>query len=54
MGPAGTNSYYESSGKGLRDVPAGNRWLGYRAILTSVDGGNSPVLREVEIVCRRR
>lgn len=53
-GPEGPDSYYSVSGAGLTGVEAKHRWLQYRAILTAPDGGNSPNLTQVEIVCARR
>ena len=53
-GPEGPDSYYSVSGAGLTGLEAKHRWLQYRAILTAPDGGNSPNLTQVEIVCARR
>ena len=47
MGPEGEDSFYLESGQDLTGVPQDHAWLQYRAILTSPDGGNSPVLTEV-------
>ncbi|MFN0165373.1 MAG: FG-GAP repeat domain-containing protein [Bryobacteraceae bacterium] len=51
-GPDGPASFYTQSGASLRS-PAG-RWMQYRAVLTSPDGGNSPALTEVAVECLRR
>ena len=53
-GPEGADSFYTASGTRLAGVKPENRWLQYRAVLTSPDGANSPRLSEVEIVCVRR
>ena len=53
-GPEGANSYYTTPKTKLVGVELNHRWLQYRAVLTSPDGGNSPILTEVEIVCARR
>jgi hypothetical protein len=53
-GPEGASSYYTASGAQLAGVESKHRWLQYRAVLTSPDGANSPMLTEVEIVCSRR
>ena len=52
-GPDGADSYYTVSGATLTGGAAQHRWLAYRAVLTAPDGGNSPSLTEVEIVCTR-
>jgi hypothetical protein len=52
-GPDGANSYYTKSGAPLAAGMAEYKWLSYRAVLSSPDGGNSPVLTEVEIICSR-
>jgi hypothetical protein len=53
-GPTGPGSFYTDSGAALVWVSAENSWLQYRAVLTSPDGANSPLLSEVEIDCVRR
>ncbi len=53
-GPEGASSYYTASGAKLAGVESKHCWLQYRAVLTSPDGANSPMLTEVEIVCSRR
>ena len=50
-GPQGKESFYLESGQTLSAVPEDHNWLQYRAILTSPDGGNSPVLTEVVVDC---
>ena len=50
-GPKGADSFYLEGGAVLAGVRAEHRWLQYRAILFSPDGGNSPLLSEVEIGC---
>ena len=47
-GPEGPGSYFRQSGTALR-LPPGEGWLQYRAILTTPDGGSTPVLQEVAI-----
>lgn len=51
MGPDGANSYYTESGAAIEEAGGQDDWLQYRAVLTSPDGGNSPILTEVEIIC---
>ncbi len=51
-GPKGEDSFYQESGADLAaGVKREHRWLQYRAVLSSPDGGNSPILTEVEVVC---
>ena len=50
-GPDGAESFYTVSGSRLEGLPANHQWLQYRVVLTAPDGGNSPVLTEVELVC---
>jgi len=50
-GPDGDDSFYAISGSQLEGFKPSHDWLQYRAVLTSPDGGNSPILTEVEIVC---
>ncbi len=52
-GPSGEDSFYEKSGSTLSDLPGDPRWLQYRAVLTSPDGGNSALLTEIAIQCER-
>ena len=47
-GPQGSESYYQSSGASLQ-VPKKHRWLQYRALLSTPDGGSTPVLEKVRI-----
>ena len=49
-GPKGESSFYLESGAELAGVRREDQWLQYRAVLVSPDGGNSPLLSEVEIV----
>ncbi len=51
IGPEGTDSFYTESGSAIEGVGRKADWLQYRAVLTSRDGGNFPILTEVEIVC---
>ena len=53
-GPDGTASFYTASGAGLAGVSRDHRWLQYRAVLHSPDGGNSPLLTEVALECIQR
>ena len=53
-GPQGPGSFYTASGTALAEATAQQRWLQYRAVLTSPDGANSAVLSEVEIICSHR
>ena len=53
-GPQGPGSFYTASGTALAEATAQQRWLQYRAVLTSPDGANSAVLSEVEIICAHR
>ncbi len=50
-GPEGRESFYLESGQTLLDIAEDHAWLQYRAVLTSPDGGNSPVLTEVVLDC---
>jgi VCBS repeat protein len=51
-GPQGRQSFYGESGSELKDLPTGSAWMQYRAVFTSPDGGEWPVLTEVEIGLR--
>jgi hypothetical protein len=53
-GPDGTASFYTQTGAELRGIAATQRWLQYRVVLTSPDGGNSPYLTEVAVECSQR
>ena len=50
-GPEGNNTYFETSGADLPLQEAG-RWLQYRTVFQSPDGGSWPILDEVSIVFR--
>ena len=50
-GPGGAETYYDKSGAAV-EVDGGNRWLQYKAVLLTPDGGSSPVLESVEIGAR--
>ena len=50
-GPAGEGTRYTTSGGALHATP-GHRWIQYRAILSSRNGGGSAVLKEVSIAFR--
>lgn len=52
-GPEGAASYYTQSGAALVGVGRDQRWLQYRAVLTSPDGGNSALLSEVALECKK-
>jgi len=51
-GPSGPKSYFTSSGASLPIEPESTGWIQYRAVLTTPDGGNSPVLRGVSLECQ--
>jgi hypothetical protein len=48
QGPSGENSSYDAPGAAVAGAGAG-RWVQYRALFTSVNGGEYPVLKSVEI-----
>lgn len=48
-GPEGAGSFYVQSGSELRGVEARDRWVQYRAVFTSPDGGAWPTLTEVTL-----
>ena len=48
-GPQGSESYYQSSGASLQQLLGYHRWLQYRAVLSTPDGGSTPLLEEVQI-----
>ncbi len=50
-GPSGPESYFTVSGSSLPESLASVPWIQYRAVLTTPDGGNSPVLKEVSLEC---
>jgi len=47
-GAQGPRSYYQSSPAVLK-LPKNHRWVQYRAVLSTLDGGSTPVLEEVQI-----
>ena len=47
-GPQGQDGYFEHSGSPLQ-VAASARWLQYRAVLSTPDGGSTPMLKEVRL-----
>ena len=49
-GPTGGNSFYLTSGADLKIPRRDGRWFQYRTLFGSPDGGDWPVLTEVEIV----
>ena len=53
-GPQGPDSSYTDSGVQLAVVPADHRWLQYRAVFSSPDGGNTAYLEEVVVECETR
>ena len=48
-GPGGREGYFDDPGSEIR-VGEGDRWLQYRVLLTSPDGGSTPVLEEVRFL----
>ena len=50
-GPSGTGSYFRESGRSLPEQLASTPWIQYRTILSTPDGGNSPLLKEVSLEC---
>jgi hypothetical protein len=50
VGPGGGDAFWTKSGARLPDVPKGRRWLQYRVVPATPDGGNTPRLHEVSIV----
>jgi hypothetical protein len=52
-GPRGSDSYYQESGSKLNLGPDA-RWIQYRAVLVTPDGGSTPYLDEVRIDFRKR
>ena len=52
-GTTGSKSFYRKPGAALTGVPAEHRWLQYRAVFTSPDGGNTAYLTEVAVECDR-
>ena len=50
-GPHGPASLYSESGTRVAKVPVEHRWLQYRAVFSSPDGGNTARLYEVVVEC---
>ena len=50
-GPSSGVSYFEKPGLEI-DSPDDHLWLQYRAVMTTPDGGSTPVLEEVRITVR--
>ena len=48
QGPGGGDGFYKKSGQPL-ELPTAEKWFQYRAILTTPNGGSTPVLEEVAI-----
>ena len=48
-GPSGPESYFTVSGGSLPEPLTAVPWVQYRVVLTSPDGGNSPVLKKVSL-----
>lgn len=49
QGSDGVGSYLDASGATLAALGEGQRWLQYRVVLRTPDGGNSPTLGKVEV-----
>ena len=49
LGPAGKDSFYETSDAAIQDLPKGN-WLQYRAVFDAGNGASSPILDTIEII----
>lgn len=49
-GPDGKDSFYLTSGADLKMLPREDRWLQYRALFDSPNGGDWPMLSDVEIM----
>ena len=47
-GPDGAGSYYDCPDATL-SIPVGKQWMQYRAVLTTPDGGSTPVLERVRL-----
>ena len=47
-GPGGSGTFFRQPST-LPAYPPGHRWLQYRAVLTTPDGGSTPVLEEVSL-----
>ena len=52
-GPDGADTFYDRPGTRLRHIDGRHRFLQYRAVLTSPDGGSSAVLAEVAVACEQ-
>ena len=52
-GPRGPDSYFTEPGALLPETIQGQRWIQYRAVLSTPDGGNTAVLQEVSLECER-
>jgi len=52
LGADGEGSYTESSGVTIPALEPAHEWLQYRVVLRTPDGGNSPLLRRVEVRLR--
>jgi hypothetical protein len=52
-GPRGAGTFYLTSGSRLTEGLREHRWMQYRVLLTSPNGGNSPILTEVALECVR-
>ena len=50
-GPSGVGSYFQASGRSLPKSLASAPWIQYRTVLTTPDGGNSPILKTVSLEC---
>ena len=50
-GPSGAGTYFRESGRNLPERLASAPWIQYRAVLTTPDGGNSPLLKGVSLEC---
>jgi hypothetical protein len=48
-GPTGTSDYYTTSGTAINATHRGNRWIQYKATLTTVDTAYTPTLNDVTI-----
>jgi hypothetical protein len=47
QGPGGADSYYDRSA--MLRIEDGKQWMQYRAVLTTPDGGSTPVLEQVRV-----
>lgn len=53
QGPSGSNSYFSATAAALPPALRGKGWLQYRTVLTTPDGGSTPILQEVAIECAK-